>query len=108
MAKVLIPTLASSIRMVLDFCINVNQCQAMPTITCPQCGEGRIALCDVYPDLAKTIQTLYKAPGKTPAELALKFRCMNEVAMNARLRRLLDIGLVRRERDGRAWRYYPV
>lgn len=75
-------------------------------ILCSQCGAGKVELEDVHPELYEALVALKRKPGMKPAQI-LSHK-VNETAMNQRLYRLMNLNLVRRERDGKAFRYYPI
>lgn len=75
------------------------------TIVCPTCNTGRIKLQEVLRD---TLAELRRTPGFTAGELHERFPGVGVSAINNRLEDLRAQGFVRRERDGHAWRYYPI
>jgi hypothetical protein len=82
-------------------------------LCCPTCrGGGRVALEDLHPDLALTLDHLRRVGASTVAELAQALDPrgrLNVTAFNNRLERLRAYGLVERiERDGKAWVYQAV
>ncbi len=77
---------------------------------CPKCKRDGASEDRVLPgELWRTLRMVNRYPGRSASILADVFG--NEVgytAVNNRLERLRKLGLVRRERDGRAWMYYAV
>lgn len=81
----------------------------MPKIKCPKCGVGRIELKKAFPELARTLAYLIECGGGYSApEMLDWFPGITTTAINNRLEELRKDGLVRRKRDGRCWRYWPV
>lgn len=80
----------------------------MPRIKCPTCGKGTIDLSDIHPSLSQTLGYVQECPGLTPPEMLNFYPAIGVTAINQRLYRLMNMGLVRREPAGKAWRYYPA
>lgn len=73
-------------------------------ITCPQCeGKGRVGLPN---SLSDTLAMIPKNGARCAEELAQKsIEDIGVTAWSNRLVNLLMLGLVKRERDGKYWRY---
>lgn len=63
---------------------------------------------EAHPALATTLNELKITPGFTASELLDRLPGVAATAINQRLEDLRGLGLVRRERDSRCWRYFPV
>ncbi len=75
-------------------------------IKCPTCGKGKVDLAELHPSLSQTLGYVAKCPGMTPPEMLHAFAGIGVTAINQRLYRLMELGLVRREPAGNAWRYF--
>lgn len=76
------------------------------TITCPKCaGTGRAELDEA---LEETMcQILVHGPS-TASDLSPITPGISATGINQRLERLRAFGLLRRQREGKCWRYFPV
>jgi hypothetical protein len=77
-------------------------------IKCPTCGKGKVDLATLHPSLAQTLEDVRRSPGMTPPEMLYGHIGIGVTAINQRLYRLMELGLVRREPSGKAWRYFPT
>lgn len=75
-----------------------------PQIECPKCsGEGRIALTDA---LFETLAALSRGKSLSASEARhLVLSVVTTSAMNNRLEELRTLGLVKRVRCGKVWKY---
>lgn len=83
--------------------------KSTPHITCSKCkGSGKVRLSGV---LLKTLEAVKKNPRKSPLELWEIMGCSDEVvltAINGRLSKLLNLGLITHTKSGRFYRYSAV
>jgi len=82
---------------------------------CPTCKRDGVEPMKVLPkSLAHTLRWLEKTPGACSSSIIIGVGVLgvktfrSSTAFNNRLERLRKLGLVRRERDGRVWRYYAI
>ena len=80
------------------------------TMKCPKCKRDGADPGRVLPgELRRTLRFVKLNPATSAPYLAREFTGeAGYTAVNNRLERLRKLGLVLRERDGRAWRYYVV
>lgn len=78
-----------------------------PTMQCPTCeGTGRAPLPEA---LQETLNVMPKKGTFTAADLQSKIPSTVTVnAMNNRLESLRDLGMVKRERNGKFWNYSRI
>jgi len=87
------------------FAVRVIMKQQRPKVTCPECGGyGEVDMPEPY---WQVLGILRAGGGRTAGELAEKIgNGIRVTAVNNRLEWLRAAGFVRREREGRNWRYY--
>lgn len=77
---------------------------AIPEIRCPECqGKGRVRLCVA---LTEALSMVRYAPGQT-APCYAKRNGMKPTAWNNRLTKLARLGLIRGEKHGVAYKWFP-
>lgn len=75
-------------------------------VKCPKCKGTGMSPMDAM--IQATMRALRRSPGRTASDLLPQFPGVGVTAINNRLEKLRALGLVRRERRGHAWAYYPV
>ena len=87
----------------------MSQRQAVPNIVCPKCaGKGELPLARVHPELTLALDDVIRHRGMSAPEMAAFYDGVGTTALNQRLEHLRKLGLVRRKRSGRSWRYYAA
>lgn len=80
---------------------------SMITMACPKCGgNGTVPMTSA---LLEMLSLVKRMPGKTAPEYINSVHSqLVTTSFNNRLEELRRLGLVRRERDGKSFRYFPI
>lgn len=77
----------------------------IPSIQCPKCGGSGIVSLPIR--LHETLAVVRHLPGLAIPEMLHLLGFIKQAALSKRLMTLMDLGLVRREPNGKAYKWYP-